>query len=129
MSRVARTAWILFAISLLACSRPTADDRLARYFGLKSVPSDTLALSEAILNRLGRGASEPSIADVLKTNGLGSDGLSSYYPPTNSDTGIVRVEHDPHELKFVTTSYGVRLIFDSTRRLSSVRVSRWLTGS
>ncbi|HKR08992.1 MAG TPA: hypothetical protein VJS39_07380 [Gemmatimonadaceae bacterium] len=124
-----RTLWIIFSISSLACSRPNADDRLARYFGLERVPSDTVALSEAILSKLGRGASEHDIAGMLKSNGVGSDSLSSYYPPTDSDTGIVRVEHDPHELEFATTSYGVRLIFDSTRRLSSVRVSRWLTGS
>jgi hypothetical protein len=126
---VRRILWIIFAICWMACSRSTADDRLARYFGLARLPADTLALSKAIFNKLGRGTSEASIAALLKTNGVGSDGLSTYYPPTNSDIGIVRVEHDPHELNFATTSYVVRLIFDSTGRLSNVRVSRWLTGS
>jgi hypothetical protein len=124
-----RRALLLLLIVVASCSSDTAEQRLRQYFALPpGVSSDTLALSTAILKQLQRGTSEEQIAATLKSRGVGRDSLSGYYPPTNSDTGIVRVEHDTRGANIVLTSYGVKLVFDSNRKLSSVTVSEWLTG-
>ena len=124
-----RRALLLLLFVVASCSTDTAEQRLRQYFALPpGVSSDTLALSAAILEQLQRGTSEEQIAATLKSRGVGRDSLSRYYPPTNSDTGIVRVERDTRGANIVLTSYGVKLVFDSNRKLSSVTVSEWLTG-
>jgi len=124
-----RPALLLSLIIVAGCSADSAEQRLRQYFALPAgVSSDTLALSAAILQQLHPGTPEEQIAATLRSRGVGSDSLSQYYPPTDSDTGIVRVEHDSRGPNIVVTSYGVRLVFDSNRKLSDVRVSEWLTG-
>jgi hypothetical protein len=124
-----RPLLFLSLIAIAGCSTDSAEQRLRQYFALPAGgSSDTLALSTAILEQLQRGTPEEQIAATLKSRGVGGDSLSRYYPPTNSDTGIVRVEHDSRGANIVMKSYGVRLVFDSNRKLSDVRVSEWLTG-
>ena len=124
-----RPILLLSLIAVASCSTDSAEQRLRQYFALPSgISSDTLALSTAILEQLKPGTPEEQIAATLRSRGVGSDSLSRYYPPTNSDTGIVRVEHDSRGANIVVKSYGVRLVFDSNRKLSGVGVSEWLTG-
>lgn len=128
-TRWLRRALLLTPIVVAGCGADSAEQRLRQYFALPAgIPSDTLALSAAILEQLHRGTPEEQIAATLKSHGVGTDSLSEYYPPTDSDTGIVRVEHDPRPANVVVKSYGVRLVFDSNRKLSGVSVSEWLTG-
>ena len=116
-------------IALVACSAGSAEQRLRNYFAIPpAVPSDTLSLGAAILHELKAGTAERDVASRLKAQGVGSDSLSAYYPPTSTDTGLVRVEYDPQNPNVVAKSYAVRLVFDSTRKLSTVRVTQWLTG-
>jgi hypothetical protein len=61
-------------------------------------------------------------------HGVGRDGLSAYYRTRAGGAAIVRVEYDRRGGELVSNSYIVRLIFDSTARLSDVRVARGLTG-
>lgn len=119
----------LLLIAFVGCSADSAENRLREYFAVPAtVSSDTLALSAAILEQLKLGTPESEVAATLKARGVGADSLSRYYPPTGSDTGIVRVEYDPRNANVVAKSYAVHLLFDSTRRLSGVRVTQWLTG-
>jgi len=119
----------LLLIAVAGCSADSAEQRLRQYFAVPAgISSDTLALSAAILAQLKAGTPEEQVAATLKARGVGTDSLSRYYPPTDSDTGIVRVEYDPRGANIVVKSYGVRLVFDSNRRLSGVSVSEWLTG-
>jgi hypothetical protein len=124
-----RRALLLLLIVVAGCGKDSAEPRLRKYFALPAgISSDTLALSTAILEQLQRGTPEDQIAATLKSRGVGRDSLSQYYPPTDNDTGIVRVEHDSRDANIVLKSYGVKLVFDSNRKLSSVTVSEWLTG-
>ena len=124
-----RRTLLLSLIVVAGCSTDSAEQRLCQYFALPAgISSDTLALSTAILEQLQTGTPEEQIAAILKSRGVGRDSLSRYYPPTDSDTGVVRVEHDSRGANIVAKSYGVRLVFDSNRKLSGVRVSEWLTG-
>ena len=124
-----RPILLLLLIALAGCSTDSAEQRLRQYFALPAgVSSDTLALSAAILEQLQPGTPEEQIAATLRSHGVGRDSLSQYYPPTDSDTGIVRVEYDSRGANIVMKSYGVRLVFDSNRKLSGVSVSEWLTG-
>ena len=124
-----RRALLLSLLVVAGCNTDSAEQRLRQYFALPAgVHSDTLALSTAILDQLQRGTPEEQIAATLKSRGVGRDSLSGYYPPTDSDTGIVRVERDPRGANLVAKSYGVRLVFDSNHKLSGVSVSEWLTG-
>jgi hypothetical protein len=76
-------------IVFAACSADSAEQRLRNYFAIPAaVPSDTLALGAAILQELKAGTAERDLASKLKAQGVGSDGLSSYYPPTTTDTGL-----------------------------------------
>ena len=119
----------LLLIIVAACARDSSEQRLRQYFALASdVPADTAALASAILEQLKAGTSEARVAVALSAHGVGRDSLSSYYPPTDSDTGLVRVEHDRNGTNVVVKSYLVRLVFDSTRKLSTVGVTQWLTG-
>ncbi len=119
----------LLVIAVAGCAADSAEQRLRQYFGVPvKVSSDTLALSAAILEQLKVGTPESQIAATLTARGVGSDSLSRYYPPTSGDTGLVRIERDPHGATIVARSYGVRLVFDSNRKLSGVSVSEWLTG-
>jgi hypothetical protein len=119
----------LLAIAFVGCRADSAEYRLREYFGISpTVSSDTLALSAAILARLKPGTPEAEVGAMLKAHGVGADGQSQYYPPTTTDTGLVRVEYDARHSNVLAKSYAVRLAFDSTRKLSGVRVTQWLTG-
>jgi len=120
---------LFLLIAVAACGEDSAEQRLRQYFAVPpDVLSDTTALSAAILKQLKTGTPESEIAATLKARGVGKDSLSGYYPPIQSDTGLVRVERDPPATNVVLKSYVVRLIFDSSRRLSQVRVTEGLTG-
>ena len=80
------------------------------------------------MKRLPAGTPANTVAKFLDAHGVGHDGLSAYYAASRGDTGLLRVEYDSRERNIVYTSYGVRFVFDSTARLSDVRVARWLTG-
>jgi hypothetical protein len=120
---------VVLLLALPACVGSPAERRIREYFDLPAqTPDDTLALRAAILQRLSPGTSATHIDAFLVARGVGRDGLSAYYPAGASDTAIVRVEYDRRRWALVQPSYGVRLIFDSTARLSDVRIARWLTG-
>jgi hypothetical protein len=120
---------VFLLLGLAACVGSPAERRIRTYFDLPAhTPEDTVALRAAILRRLALGTQARHIDVFLDARGVGRDGLSAYYPARTGDTAIVRVEFDPRGWTFVAASYGVRLIFDSTARLSDVRVTRWVTG-
>jgi hypothetical protein len=124
-----RSVVSLLLIAFAGCRADSAEERLRRYFAVPAaVASDTIALGTAILDQLQRGTPEAEVASLLHARGVGTDSLSQYYPPTGNDTALVRVEYDPHGTTVVTKSYAVHLAFDSTRKLSGVTVTQWLTG-
>lgn len=124
-----RSVVSLLLITFVGCRADSAEYRLREYFAVPAaVASDTIALGAAILDQLKRGTPEAEVASLLKARGVGTDSLSLYYPPTGNDIGLVRVEYDPHGANVVAKSYAVHLAFDSTRKLSGVRVTQWLTG-
>lgn len=120
---------LIVLLALVACGGSPAQRRIRQYFDPSAdTPDNTLALRAAIMKRLPAGTPADSVAAFLAAHGVGHDGLSEYYPASPGGTGIVRVEYDSRERNIVYTSYGVRFAFDSTARLSDVRVARWLTG-
>ena len=120
---------VLVAVTSVACAGASADARLKAYFDLPAnTPADTLALRDAILQRVPRGTREAALDSLLAENGVGADGLSSYQPAVSGDAAVLRVEYDQRAWNIVAESYAVRIAFDRRGELQDVRVVRWLTG-
>jgi hypothetical protein len=81
-----------------------------------------------ILTQIVIGTPENEVYQFLDRNGLGKDGLSSYYRAGERGEIVCRVEYDVKSLGLVKESFGVFLSLDQDRKLTGVRIQRWLTG-
>jgi hypothetical protein len=81
-----------------------------------------------ILNQVRVGTPEDEIYQFLDRNGVGKDGLSSYYRADERGEIVCRVEYDVNAPGLVKESFGVFLKLDRERKLKEVKTQRWLTG-
>jgi hypothetical protein len=125
-----RFALALSAISLITCGQhpqSEAELRLRHYFDLPQTAS-LQSKPSPLLTKLPIGTPEQYIYDFLDKSGVGKDGLSSYYRAGERGEIICRVEYDVKSPGLVKENFGVFLLLDNDRNLSSARVERWLTG-
>jgi hypothetical protein len=107
----------------------SATERFRRYFQLadgKELTPDSAR--QALLAKVRPGAAEQEVYEFLKRAGIGSDGLSSFYPADKEGVIVCRIEYDRQSPGVVKESYGVFLLLDQQRRLKDVKVEKWLTG-
>lgn len=121
---------VLITIFSVGCSshkQSEAELRLRRYFhinnnlSLESKPSPLLA-------GLPVGTPEKEIYAFLDENGVGRDGMSSYYPAGERREIVCRVEYDLRTPELPAESSGVLIRLDDNRKLREIVVLRWLTG-
>ena len=120
----------LFAISLISCGkRPQseAELRLRHYFDLPKTVS-LESKPSPLLIKFPIGTPEEQIYDFLDESGVGKDKLSSYYRAGERGEIVCRIEYDAELPGLLKESFGVFLMLDGDRKLSSARVDRWLTG-
>ena len=109
-------------------SQSEAETRLRKYFQLS--PNVMLESKPSpILKQISFGTPENEIYQFLDRNGVGKDGLSSYYRAGERGEIVCRVEYDVKSPGFVKESFGVFLSLDQERKLTDVRIQRWLTGA
>jgi len=115
---------------LMGCDKgSSATERFRRYFQLTGVRDLTPeSARQALLGKIPLGSSEGSVYEFLRNAGIGSDGLSSFYPADREGTIICRIEFDRKSPGIVKESYGVFFLLDEQRRLREIRVEKWLTG-
>jgi len=102
---------------------------LRKYFQLEGRTELTPeAARRALLMKIPPGAAEQEVYEFLKRAGIGSDGLSSFYPADKDGVITCRIEFDRQSPGVVMESYGVFFLLDQQRRLKDVKVEKWLTG-
>ncbi len=89
---------------------------------------DTESIRAAVLRLFPPGTPAPEVARTLRENGVGRDGVSSYFPPDRDGHAGIRVEFDPYEPGWVKRSFGVSMRFDSGLLTSEVEAREWWTG-
>lgn len=124
--------FILIVFLILSCgmhSQPEAEKRLRRYFQL----SDKVNLSSqpcALLAKIPVGTAEKEVYEFLAKTQIGKDGLSSYYPATDTPVIVCRVEYDANvpAPNGVAVSFGAFFYLDRERKVNGAKIERWLTG-
>ena len=107
----------------------SATERFRRHFHLANGKELTAeSARQALLTKIRPGAAEQEVYQFLKTAGIGSDGLSSFYPADKEGVIVCRIEFDRKSPGVVKESYGVFFVLDQQRRLKDVKVEKWLTG-
>jgi hypothetical protein len=78
-----RRALVAIALlTLVGCESNAADARLRKYLRIEqSTPLTEAEIRAAALRLLPAGSGEDQVRRVVTDAGIGSDGLSSYYPP------------------------------------------------
>lgn len=107
----------------------SAESRTRRYFDISfatPITEDTIA--EAVLRGVPLGTPEARVRAYLTGAGIGTDGMSAYYPPDGDGEAVVRIEYDPASPALVKRHFGILLFFDTESRLQRVEVRDWLTG-
>ena len=119
----------LIALSAGCASRPQseAELRLRRYF---HITNDVALESKPcpLLSTLAVGTPEKEVFAFLDENGVGKDGMSSYYPAGERGEIVCRVEYDLKSPGLVKESFVVLLRLDEERKLREIIVLRGLTG-
>src|SRR5262249_59919294 len=119
---------VFITVLSIGCSshrQSEAELRLRRYFHvnnnlpLESRPSPLLA-------SLPVGTAEKEIYAFLNENGVGKDGMSSYYPGGERGEIVCRVEYDLRTPELPKESFGVLIRLDEDRKLREIVVLRWL---
>jgi len=122
---------ILCVVMLLAGCGSTATGRFREYFQITRDDVRELTPESArkvLLRKIPQDTSEQRVYEVLKEAGIGSDGLSSFYPGTKENTIVCRIEYDPKTFGIVKESYIISFLLDDQRRLKDIRIEKWLTG-
>jgi len=102
--------------------------RARHYFSIpwtRRVTPDSIG--EGVKRVVPLGTPADQVASRLRVVGIGTDGLSGYYPPESGCDGVIRLEYDPNRLAVVQEHYGIMLHY-SSGLLSQVRVEPWFTG-
>jgi hypothetical protein len=108
-------------------SQSEAEIRLRQYF---QVPAEVSLESNPspILKHIPIGTPETDIYRVLDQDGIGKDGLSSYYRAGERGEIVCRVEYDVKTPGLVKESFVIFLLLDADRKLVEARVRKDLTG-
>ena len=117
-------------LTAVACEgASSATERFRKYFQLADGKELTPESGrQALLAKIRPGAAEQEVYEFLKRAGIGSDGLSSFYPADKDGVIVCRIEYDRLSPGVVKESYGVFFLLDQQRRLKDVQVEKWLTG-
>ena len=121
---------ISLIILLVGCthhSQSEAEVRLRRYFQI-SGDEDLGSKPSPLLSKLPVGTPEKEVYEFLDKNGVGEDGMSSYYPAGERSEIVCRVEYDLKSPEPVKEHFGIQLRLDDERKLREIIVRRWLTG-
>jgi hypothetical protein len=117
-------------LTAVACEgASSATERFRQYFHLADARELTPeSARQALLTKIRPGVAEQEVYEFLKRAGIGSDGLSSFYPADKDGVIVCRIEFDRESPGVVKESYGVFFLLDQQRRLKDVKVEKWLTG-
>jgi hypothetical protein len=119
----------LALLTFFGCESNTADMRLRRYLRIDhTTPLTEAEIRAAALRLIPIGSDEDQVRTVITQTGIGSDGLSSYYPPGSDGIAHIMVRLDPSTFGIVKSEYSVALHFSRERRLQDVQVKTWATG-
>jgi hypothetical protein len=126
----ALTLMLCLLLTAVACEgASSATERFRRHFQLADGKELTPeSARQALLTKIRLGAAEQEVYEFLKRAGIGSDGLSSFYPADKDGVIVCRIEFDRKSTGVVKESYGVFFLLDQQRRLKDVKVEKWLTG-
>ncbi len=124
------TSILCILLTAVACEgASSATERFRQHFQLPEGRELTPASArEALLAKIPPGSSEQEVYGFLKKAGIGSDGLSSFYPADKDGVIVCRIEFDRKSPGVVKESYGVFFLLNEQRRLKDVKVEKWLTG-
>lgn len=126
MNRRALVALAL--LTLVGCESNAADTRLRTYLRIEqATPLTESEIRAAALRLLPIGSSEDHVRTVVAEAGIGSNGLSSYYPPDAHGIAHIMVRLDPSTLGIVKREYSLALLFTRDRTLQDIEAKRWLT--
>jgi hypothetical protein len=127
MNRHALVALALLV--LVGCESNAADTRLRRYLRIEpATPLTEVEIRAAVLRLVPVGSGEDHVRRTVAEAGIGSDGLSSYYPPDADGIAHIIVRFDPSTFGIVKREYSLALHFSRDRRLQDVQAKTWLTG-
>lgn len=120
----------LVLLPAVACEgTSSASERFRKHFQLAEGKELTPeSARQALLTKIYLGAAEHDVYDFLKKTGIGTDGLSSFYPADKQGVIVCRIEFDRTSAALVKESYGVFFMLDEQHRLKDVKVEKWLTG-
>ena len=119
----------LAVLMLFGCESNTADVRLRKYLRIdQATPLSEAEIRAAALRLIPVGTDEDQVRRVVAEAGIGSDGLSFYYPPEADGIAHIIVRLDPGTFGIVKREYSVALHFNRERRLQDVQAEIWLTG-
>jgi hypothetical protein len=119
----------LALVILVGCESNAADTRLRGY--LRMDPATPLTESEirtAALRLIPIGSDELQVRKAVAEAGIGSDELSSYYPPEADGQAHIIVRLDPSSFRLVKREYSLALHFNGERKLQDIQAKTWLTG-
>ena len=85
------------------------------------------SIKEGVVRVVPIGTSANRARALLERAGIGTDGLSGYYPDSESGDAVIRLEYDPNRVAVVQTHYGIMLHFEHGT-LRTMGVEEWLTG-
>jgi len=123
------TLLLCILLTAVACEGSSATERFRQHFKLAEEKELTPeSARQALLTKIHPGAAEQEVYEFLKKAGIGSDGLSSFYPANTEGVIVCRIEFDRESPGVVKESYGVFFLLDQQRRLRDVKVEKWLTG-
>lgn len=126
VSALATTAVLIAA----GCAENSADVRLRKVLGIPETQTLTEELvSERLCGLLPVGTPESALAEKANSIGIGHDRLSSYSFLKERSTSVIRVEFDPNSSAAVKSGWIISLKLDSSQKLESIAVKRYLAGS
>jgi hypothetical protein len=101
-------------LTAVACEgASSATERFRQYFHLANGKELTPeSARQALLTKIRPGAAEQEVYEFLRTAGIGSDGLSSFYPADKEGVIVCRIEFDRQSPGVVKESYGVFFVLE-----------------
>jgi hypothetical protein len=119
----------LALVILIGCESNAADTRLRRYLRIDAAtPLTESDIRTAALRLIPIGSDELQVRKAVAEVGIGSDGLSSYYPPDADGAAHIIVRQDPSTFGIVKREYSLALRFSRERKLQDIEAKTWLTG-
>jgi hypothetical protein len=124
-----RVVVLLAVLMLFGCESNTADMRLRKYLRIdQATRLNETEIRAAALRLIPVGSDEDQVRRAVAEAGIGSDGLSSYYPPESDGIAHIIVRLDPSTFAIVKREYSVALHFSRERRLQAIQAKTWLIG-